>query len=300
MLLSKIIARPDRFQFRETPFSEKTVAAIVSEGIDLAKFDALPLIKAGRSYCVGGDGHSRLEAIRQLAKSNRLPKAWRRKGDWEIPARTVTEAEARTLAWTANLSRDDFSPCEEARVFQSMLDAGKTLEQVAALAHRCQVHVTRLLSLNSLCRDIRAAVGASAAAGGIDVLTAQVLATGFARYGVELSQQQQLWHCVLKHAMLNFQSAKRFIDRIGSRLGEKSSDGLLFAVPANAVAVIAEAKARGVAARTAKTGLSLLLSARKAGGLDDFPVLLAWLGIPADVKIDARPAQKRTPLPVLF
>src|SRR5437868_4361791 len=80
-------------------------------------------------------------------------------------------------------------------------------------------------------------------AGGIDTFTGQVLAAGFAKYGVDVRQQRDLWHCVLKHAMLNFQSAKRFIDRIGGRLGEKSEDGLLFALPANATVVLAEARA---------------------------------------------------------
>jgi ParB-like chromosome segregation protein Spo0J len=275
MLLSKITTRPELYQNRAAAFSESTVAGIVAEGLDLAKFDPIPVL--ARSGCVGGDGHSRLEAIRRLAKAGRLPKSWQRGRDFDVPTKPVSEAEARRLAWTANLSRDGFTPGEEAKVYQSMLDGGLTAKEAGELAHKSEAHVSRMLILNTLCRDIRECVGASPAAGGIDILTGQVLANGFARYGVEPQQQQQLWHCVLKHALLNFQSAKRFIDRIGSRLAEKSSDGMLFAMPANAVAVVAEAKARGQAARTAKTGLALLLSARKLGGLDSQPELAMWL-----------------------
>ena len=299
MLLSQIAVLPDQYQFRERPFSEQTVKAIVSEGIDLAKFDPIPILRMHSPdakpfgeegprvpgldvYVVAGDGHSRFEAIRRLALDARLPAEWSvdpENGEWDIPCRLVTESQARKLSWTANLSRDNFSPCEEAAVFQDMLDAGKSIEDIARIAHRSAPHIQRALSLNFLCRDILAAVGASAAAGGIDVLTAQVLANGFKRFNVAPAQQQQLWHCCLKHAMLNFQSAKKFIDRIGAKLGQRhdAGDEVLFSIPANAVAVVAEAKARGSACRSARMGLSLLMKAMEAGGLESIPELSDWL-----------------------
>jgi hypothetical protein len=282
MLLSKLTTDEKRWQLRDGKYSEKTVAGIVADGIDLARFDTIPVVRLGRDRgIVGGDGHSRLEGIRRLAKVGRLPAAWkRRRGrsvDWEIPVRFVSRDEADRLARTANLGRDNFSPCEEARVFQVMLDDGDTLDQVAARAHRPASYVTRALSLNTLCRDIRAAVAGDPAAGGIDVLTAQVLANGFKRFGVDAGRQQDLWHQCLKHAMLNFQSARKFIDAIGARLSEKQTDGVLFAIPASAAVVLQEARVRCSAARTAKTGVAMLIKALESGGLADVPDLAKWV-----------------------
>jgi hypothetical protein len=286
VLLSKITADPARFQFRDGPFSARTVAAIVAEGVDVAKFDPLPLLKEGRGYVVAGDGHSRFEALRQLAP--RLPRAWKRGRDWDVPARVITPGEARRLAWTANLNRHNFTPCEEAKVFAAMLASGMTMAEVAAEAQRSEVYVTNQLKLNTLARDIRAMVGAAPEAGGIDQLTAQVLATGFARHGIDVTTQQQLWHCFLKSAQLNFQSAKKLVDRIGARLAEKSGgDEFLFSIPANAGVVLQEARERGSACRSAKMGLSLLVKALAAGGLEDYPELAAWVGAHGQAAIDA-------------
>jgi hypothetical protein len=288
MLLSKITVDPARFQFRDHPYSEKTVNAIVSEGINLAKFDPIPVLPlAGGKACVAGDGHSRYEAIRRLIAARKMPAAWKAGKDWNIPTRAVDLDEAQRLGWTANLSRDNFTPCEEAKVFKSMLDAGISLKDVAAAAHKGEVYVTKMLLLNTLCHDIRVMVGAAPEVGGIDKLTAQVLASGFERYGVNHSTQQQLWHCFLKCATLNFQSAKKLIDRIGGRLAEKSADGMLFAMPANVATVLQEARERGSACRSAKMGLSLLAKAMEAGGLEDYPDLAAWMTQHGQAAIDA-------------
>jgi len=288
MLLSKLNVDPAQFQFRDHAYSEKTVGAIVAEGINLSKFDPIPVLAMGKGKaCVAGDGHSRFEAIRRLASAGKMPAAWKAGKDWEIPTRTVDKDEATRLGWTANLSRDNFTPCEEAKVFKAMLDAGISLKDVAAAAHKGEVYVTKMLLLNTLCRDIRAMVGAAPEVGGIDKLTAQVLAGGFQRYGVDHATQQQLWHCFLKGATLNFQSAKKLIDRIGGRLAEKSADGMLFAMPANVAVVLQEARERGSACRSAKMGLSLLVKAMEAGGLEDYPDLAKWIGQHGQTAIDA-------------
>lgn len=305
MLLSKIKVKPEAYQFRERPYSERTVTGIVAEGINLAKFDPIPLLQydpAERDaalcwyrsrrvqppdevletvYVVAGDGHSRFEAIRRLADDARLPEPWlidAERGEWDIPHRVVSALEAQRLAWTANLSKDGFTVIERARVYASMVDAGMSPRAIAIDCHTSQVEVTNTLKLNGLCHDIRAAIGTSPGAGGIDEMTGRVLATGFERFGIDHARQQQLWHGVLKHAMLNFQSAKVFIDSIGGRLAEsRGGDDLLFALPANAAAVVADARKRVSNIRKAKLAVAMLLSAAKTGILRDVaPDLHEW------------------------
>jgi hypothetical protein len=292
-LLSQITADPTLYQKRDGAFSGATVSTIVAEGIQASKFDPIPLLPApdgSKRFIIAGDGHSRLEAIKRLAPAGQLPAEWKRKRgqliDWEIPSRIVDAADARRLSWTANLSRTDFSPAEEAGVYSDMLKSGMSIEEIAKISHKSEQHVSRMLPINSLCRDIRIMIGQSPAAGGIDVLTAQVLATGFERYAIGPAQQRDLWHGVLKGAMLNFQSSKRFIEQIGPSMADRKSDGMLFEMPANAMAVVEDAKARGQAARTAKTGLSLLVSARANGGLEGLPELARWLDANGQAAID--------------
>lgn len=283
MLLSKIKAEPGRFQFREGEYSEETVCGIIAEGMDVSKFDPIPVIGGdGGKFIVAGDGHSRLEAIRRLEKAGRLPQCWRSKQGggkvgWDIPVRRVTSAEAKRLAWTANLNRTPFTPSEQARVFKAMVDDGLSIDEIAKIVHSNPCRVVATLKLNGLCRDIRMMIGKSAEAGGIDEATARVLAVGFERYGIAPDRQQQLWHSCLKDSTLNFQSAAAFLRLIGAKMGERSEERMLFEIPVNAGTVVAEAKARSSAARTAKKGLGLLLAAADAGGLDELPELKQWL-----------------------
>src|SRR4051812_39655150 len=133
MLFSKITANHEKYQKRDTKVSGRTVDAILREGINLAKFQPIPLFPVrGGQWCVAGDGHSRFEAICQLVKTGKkLPKAWAKGGDWDVPHLEVTAKDAELLALTANLSRDNFTPAEEAKVFQEMLDRGMKIDEVA-------------------------------------------------------------------------------------------------------------------------------------------------------------------------
>jgi ParB-like chromosome segregation protein Spo0J len=281
MLLSQLITDPNRFQFRETPFSERTVAAIVAEGIDLAKFDAIPILPAAENeYCVAGDGHSRYEAIRRLHLTGNLPEQWvvdAQRDEWDIPCRIVTDAEARTLSWTANLSRDDFTPCEQARVFQAMLDSGMSMEQVCKASHRSASYVKQSLPLNGLCRDIRLAMNLSPDAGGIDAYLGKLLAAKFQQYGVLPAQQQELWHRIFKHASLTTRFVRELMDRIGPPVAKRAKDGLLFELPANIEQVVTDLKDRAQLVRRAERGLSWLLGCKDSGILDDCPDLKSFL-----------------------
>ena len=281
MLLSRITVDTKRWQKRETPYSARTVEGILADGLDPSRFDPLPLIQTGHNgsarFVVGGDGHSRYEACRRLAKDGKLPAEWKRGRDYDVPHRIVNESQAQVLAWTMNMISQTFTPVEEARVFREMLDAGKTPEQIAKLCNRDARYVTETVQLTTLCRDIKAAVGAEPQAGGIDYRTAVVLAGGFIRYGVDAQRQQELWHRCLKHAMLNFQSARKFIATIGPQMKQTRSKGLLFKLPANAVKVLDDAGKQASAARSASIGVSLLLKAHSRGGLKGVPDLARWV-----------------------
>ena len=61
MLFSKITANHEKYQKRDTKVSSRTVEAILREGINLAKFQPIPLFPVkGGQWCVAGDGHSHL------------------------------------------------------------------------------------------------------------------------------------------------------------------------------------------------------------------------------------------------
>jgi len=270
MRLSQLRADPARFQRRDTPWSAQTVSAIVREGVDLAKFDPLPVLPAGDGYVIAGDGHSRFEAIQRLRGESRLPAAWRTGEDFDVPCKVVSATEATRLAWTANLSRDNLRPC----VFQEMLDSGLSVEEVARETHRQPYDVRKMLPLNGLADCIRRMVGLSQDAGGLDKETACVLAERFERHQIGKGQQQELYHKVLKQADLTPNFVRALLDRIGRQLAAKSSDGLLFEIPAAAGHVMALLRGRAEYARRAERGLSALLQcARDSTVLDEFPEL---------------------------
>ena len=104
-----------------------------------------------------------------------------------------------------------------------------------------------------------------------------MLAAGFQKYAVDVQRQQQLWHECLKHAMLNFQSARKFIATIGPKMKETGRTGLMFKMPVNAVAVLNDAGAEAAAARSASIGVSLLIKAHERGGLKGVPHLARWV-----------------------
>jgi ParB-like chromosome segregation protein Spo0J len=274
MLLSRIKTDPQRFQFRDAPFSEQTVQGIIAEGINLAKFDPIPVLLVSQTYIVAGDGHSRYEAVRRLAAEGRLPRLWMSGAfEWDVPVREVSATEARLLSWTANLSRDDFSPCEEAKVFQAMLESGMSMEVVAQAAHRSSGYVRTALPLNVLCHDIRVMVGKPHDAGGIDKYSAFALAERFQRYQIAQVQQQELWHKCLKLVSLTPKFVRAFLDKIAGSLGSGREAGMLFDLPASMEVAVQDFKDRARQLRRAQLGIEYLMVCVDSGVLDDYPEL---------------------------
>jgi ParB-like chromosome segregation protein Spo0J len=279
MLLSQITVDAQRYQLRDTPWSEQTVSGILA-GFNPSKFDALPiLLSSPGHYIVAGDGHSRYEAVRRLAERAELPARWAitdaggKPIDWDIPSRTVTHGEARKLSFTANLSRDNLTAVEESKVFQRMLDIGYSIDQIASESHRKVDYIKSSLPLNCLCVEIRAAVGQTSDAGGIPVDAAKALAAKFQQYKWTATAQQSLYHKLLVKTYLNPQMARELIDGLQARSGGKSADDLLFALPENVGAVLTQMKGDMENMKRASRALNGLIQAAESGVLSPFAEL---------------------------
>lgn len=275
MKLEDIRTDAAKYQFRQGAFSERTVESILAEGIDPAKFDPIPVIRDGRGGVVAGDGHSRLEACRRLAEQGRLPEEWRRNGSWDIPTRVVTEKSALRLAQTANLSRDQFKPLEEARIYKARVDAGESIEDIAQASHRSTGHVRRTLALLDLCLDMQQAIDTP---DGINLMTAHILAVGFRELGIGKDQQRELWHRAIRDGRINPDLARRFIRLLARRMKPSGGEtGMMFDLPANVAAILAESKREFMALRDAKQGIVKLLQAEECGALVEIPDLREWV-----------------------
>ena len=287
-LLSKIKTDTKRFQFRDTPFSERTVKAIVADGLDLARFDPIPIIQRNGHAIVAGDGHSRLEAIHRLAKAQGLPSQWKAgRGDWEIPTRPVPEDAVLRLAYVANMSRSPFTACEEAKIFQARCDAGESTDDIAKTSHVSKGYVTKRLRLNCLSKTIREAVGQP---WGIDTDKAIVLAEIFERYEVKRQVQQQLWLNVICKGDWTPHSLKLFTERICKRLTAtgSSSASMLFELPPNIDQTVQEMTTASKCRREAYRMLVRLMRYRDAlDGIDLAKRLLDLLNNEGEKIVDA-------------
>lgn len=272
--LTSIQADPGRFQFRDDPFSRDTVDAIVAEGIDEARFDPIPVILEGKRAVIGGDGHSRWEAIKRLAAEDRLPATWfdPKRGEHVIPCRPIDAEDALRITYVANMSRSPFTPCEEAGIFRARIEAGETIEEIARSSHRSVGYVRKRLTLEHLCRTIRAAVDKP---WGIDTSKAIVIAEKCRDYGINHQVQQELWHKVLCKGDWTHRSLALFMDRIGRKIAERPAEdqGFFegFELAANVDAVMQEVNDLAKKRCLARRGLQWLIRASEA--LEEFPDL---------------------------
>jgi hypothetical protein len=138
-------------------------------------------------------------------------------------------------------------------------------------------YVRKTIPLNCLCRDIRIMVGASPDAGGIDKHIAQAMAEKFQQYKIDAAQQQELWHRVLKHADLTATFVRSCSIASAAPSHRPESQDLLFAIPANVTAAIADMKDRANDLRRAERGLAWLLQCKDSGVLDSFGELKSLL-----------------------
>ena len=268
--LAHILTRPEKYQFRDEPFSLQTVQGMLATGIDAAQFDPIPVIPGDESpfYIVAGDGHSRLEAVRRAARDDALPQEWRRGEEWWVPVRVVEEHDALLIAHEANMARTPFKPCEEARVFQARLDAGDSVEYIAKRTWTSYTHVVGRVRLLSLCREIQRAVDEP---WGINVTLATVLAQRFQEAGVDHATQQQLWREVISQGEWTKRTLGMALDTLLPMMRRKHEAGMLFELGPNVGRVVRDATALTHGRRRVKAAMERLLRAQADGTLEQLP-----------------------------
>lgn len=89
------------------------------------------LARDGEHYEVVAGGR-RLDALKLLAKTRRIPK------DWAVPCLLVADASARTVSLTENVQREAMYPADQFEAFAALVADYRadavTLEQLMALA----------------------------------------------------------------------------------------------------------------------------------------------------------------------
>lgn len=267
--IAQIGVRPG-LQRRSKPWAEQTVEGIVREGFRPEKWDPLPVIPVGDEfYEIGGDGHSRTEALRRLSADGRLP------AGFTVSCRIVDEQQAERLARSANNCRASFSAMEEARIFVERIKAGDAIERIAAENHRSTHYVTRHLELCFLSPQIQELVGK---AYGLSVEQGCIFGSYCREYDLDFAAQQQIWLMLLKDGDFTARTLAIALETIAPKAKESSSQGLLFELPANLKAVISdlnnEVKVLERAARILRQALGLLDP--KAGGWQPETQALGW------------------------
>ena len=155
-------------------------------------------------------------------------------------------------------------PCEESRVFQSMIDVGKTIEEIAELAHKSTSYIRKRFPLNCLCRDIRLMVGRQPRRR----RTRQTYRPGPRRKVPAIQHRPLATTGTLAPRPQTRRSHRLFLfasllDRIGQGVASSDSQDLLFALPANVTAAVTEMKDRANNLRRAERGLAWLLQCKR-------------------------------------
>jgi ParB-like chromosome segregation protein Spo0J len=219
--LDEIRVDPGRFQRRAGAFASETVEAILAEGYRPEKFDPIPVVRDGSSWIVGGDGHSRFEALRQLRAAGRpVPD--------QIPCRRVEPREAEALADTANISRTPFSALEEAEIFRRRMDAGEDLQDIARDSHRSAFYVQTRAQMADLCEGIKRQIGT-----GLSVEQAVALARACAQHHLDHAAQSRLWHDVLSKGDYTVAGVGMAVRIFAAKLRQAQNQGGLFELPVN-------------------------------------------------------------------
>lgn len=71
-------------------------------------------------------GSRRLRALRHLVETKQLP------ADYEVPCRVIEEGQALSASLAENAIRENMHPADEFTAFRDMIEAGKSIEDIAA------------------------------------------------------------------------------------------------------------------------------------------------------------------------
>ncbi|MGQ4206703.1 ParB/RepB/Spo0J family partition protein [Bordetella bronchiseptica] len=107
------------------------------------------LARDGEHYEVVAGGR-RLDALKLLAKTRRIPK------DWEVPCLLVADASARTVSLTENVQREAMHPADQFEAFAALVAEGRPIEDIAADFSVTPLVVLRRLKLANVSRRLLA------------------------------------------------------------------------------------------------------------------------------------------------
>ncbi|MCI2809682.1 ParB/RepB/Spo0J family partition protein [Eoetvoesiella caeni] len=107
------------------------------------------LARDGEHYEVVAGGR-RLDALKLLAKTRRIPK------DWAVPCLLVADASARTVSLTENVQREAMHPADQFEAFAALVAEGRPIEDIAADFSVTPLVVQRRLKLANVSRRLLA------------------------------------------------------------------------------------------------------------------------------------------------
>lgn len=107
------------------------------------------LARDGEHYEVVAGGR-RLDALKLLAKTRRIPK------DWAVPCLLVADASARTVSLTENVLREAMHPADQFEAFAALVAEGRPIEDIAADFSVTPLVVQRRLKLANVSRRLLA------------------------------------------------------------------------------------------------------------------------------------------------
>lgn len=107
------------------------------------------LARDGEHYEVVAGGR-RLDALKLLAKTRRIPK------DWAVPCLLVADASARTVSLTENVQREAMHSADQFEAFAALVAEGRPIEDIAADFSVTPLVVQRRLKLANVSRRLLA------------------------------------------------------------------------------------------------------------------------------------------------
>jgi len=107
------------------------------------------LARDGEHYEVVAGGR-RLDALKLLAKTRRIPM------DWAVPCLLVADASARTVSLTENVQREAMHPADQFEAFAALVAEGRPIEDIAADFSVTPLVVQRRLKLANVSRRLLA------------------------------------------------------------------------------------------------------------------------------------------------
>jgi len=153
----------------------------------------------------------------ELVAGERRFRAAQMAGLSEVPAvvRDLTDREALELALVENLQREDLSPVEEARGYQTLLEMGLTQEEVARRVGKARSTVANALRLLQLPEEV------------LEALDSGAITPGHARALLMLEPGDRLWGLreVLQKG-LSVRQAEALRERLGREKGPKEPSPL--------------------------------------------------------------------------